>query len=109
VLFNHQSERASFVIAYTGLSLWYAASAPDPVRNGIALLAGAALLLQDVQILPWAVHDALGHYRVKGIPCLIAWVVMQAELLGWRPWSPRSHRPEVGQAHIPPPEPLASR
>src|SRR5438874_2004556 len=109
VLFNHQSERASFVIAYTGLSLWYAASAPDPVRTGIALLAGAALLLQDVQILPWAVHDALGHYRVKGIPCLLAWVVMQAELLGWRPWSPRSHRPEVGQAHIPPPEPLASR
>src|SRR3989440_7508681 len=109
VLFNHQSERASFVIAYTGLSLWYAASAPDPVRNGIALLAGAALLLQDVQILPWAVHDALGHYRVKGIPCLIAWLVMQAELRGCRAWSPRLHRPEVGQAHIPPPEPLASR
>src|SRR6266699_5346421 len=108
VLFNHQSERASFVIAYTGLAIWYAAIAPDPVRNAIALLAGAALLLQDVQILPWAVHDALGHYRVKGIPCLIAWVVMQAELLGWRPWSPRSYRPEVGQAHIPQPEPLAS-
>jgi len=109
VLFNHQSERASFVIAYTGLSLWYAVSAPDRVRNAIALGAAAALVLQDVEIVPWAVHDALGHYRVKGIPCLVAWLVMQAELLGWRPWSPRSHRPEVGQAHVPPPEPLANR
>ena len=108
VLFNHQSERASFVIAYTGLSVWYAASAPDPMRNAIALAAAVALVLQDVQIVPWAVHDALGRYRVKGIPCLVAWLVMQAELLGWRRWSPRSDGPEVGQAHVPPPEPLAS-
>ena len=109
VLFNHQSERASFVIAYTGLALWYAASEPDRVRNAIALAAAAALLLQDVQIVPWAIHDALGRYRVKGIPCLVAWIVMQAELLGWRRWAPRSHGNEMGQTHVPPPEPLPNR
>ncbi len=109
VLFNHQSERASFVIAYTGLAIWYAASEPDPVRNAIALAALIALVLQDVQIVPWAVHDALGQYRVKAIPCLVAWIVMQTELLGWRRWSPRSYGAEVGQADIPPPEPLAHR
>jgi len=105
VLFNHQSERASFVIAYTGLAIWYAASEPDRVRNAIALAAVIALVLQDVQIVPWAVHDALGQYRVKAIPCLVAWIVMQTELLGW----PRLHGPEVRQADIPPPEPLAHR
>jgi len=109
VLFNHQSERASFVIAYTGLAIWYAASEPDPVRNAIAFAALIALVLQDVQIVPWAVHDALGQYRVKAIPCLVAWIVMQTELLGWRRWSPRSYGAEVGQADIPPPEPLAHR
>src|SRR4029077_19751565 len=109
VLFNHQSERASFVIAYTGLALWYALSEPAPVRNAIALAAAPALVLQDVEILPWSVHDALGRYRVKGIPCLVSWVVMQAELLGWRRWSPRSHGPEMRQADVSPPEPLASR
>jgi len=107
VLFNHQSERASFVIAYAGLAIWYAASAPDRLRNAIALAAVIALVLQDVQIVPWAVHDALGQYRVKVIPCLVAWIVMQTELLGWRRWSPRLHGPEVRQADIPPPEPLA--
>ena len=109
VLFNHQSERASFVIAYAGLAIWYAASEPDPVRNVIALAGLIALLLQDVQIVPWAVHDALGRYRVKAIPCLAAWIVMQTELLGWRRWSPRLHGPEVREADIPPPEPLAHR
>jgi hypothetical protein len=109
VLFNHQSERASFVIAYTGLSIWYAASEPDPVRNTIAVAAGVALLLQDVEIVPWALHDALGQLRLKGIPCLAAWIVMQTELLGWRRWSPRSHGPEVRQADVPPAEPLPNR
>src|SRR5437660_991126 len=107
VLFNHQSERASFVIAYAGLAIWYAASAPDRLRNAIALAAVIALVLQDVQIVPWAVHDALGQYRVKVIPCLVASIVMQTELLGSGRWSPRLHGPEVRQADIPPPEPLA--
>src|SRR5438552_1315643 len=107
VLFNHQSERASFVIAYAGQAIWYAVSAPGRLRNAIALAAVIALVLQDVQIVPWAVHDALGQYRVKVIPCLVAWIVMQTELLGWRRWSPRLHGPEVRQADIPPPEPLA--
>src|ERR1051325_2085671 len=109
VLFNHQSERASFVIAYAGLAIWYAASEPDPVRNAIALVAVVALVLQGVEIVPWGVHDALGRYRVKAIPCLAAWIVMQTELLGWRRWSPRLHGPEVREADIPPPEPLAQR
>ncbi len=107
VLFNHQSERASFVIAYTGLFVWYATSRPDPLWQGIVLLCLPLLVLQDVQILPWSLPDALGRYRAKGIPCLVAWLVMQAELLGWR----RSFRPsegaEVGEPQVPPPEPLA--
>jgi hypothetical protein len=24
------------------------------------------------------------HYRLKTLPCVIAWLVMQAELWGWR-------------------------
>src|SRR5260370_164563 len=37
VLFNHPSERASFVIAYTRLFVWYAAGESDPGRTRGAL------------------------------------------------------------------------
>lgn len=108
VLFNHQSERASFVIAYTGLFVWFAASAPDRLRWGVALAAVTVLVLYDVEILPWSAKQLLIHYRVKGLPCLAAWLLMQAELLGWRSWAARSESPEMGEPQIPPPpEPLA--
>jgi hypothetical protein len=109
VLFNHQSERASFVIAYTGLFVWYAAGEFDRVRTGIALVGLLILVLHDVEILPWATRRVLILYRIKGIPCLAAWVMMQAELLGWRRWAPRSHGTEVDQLKVPPPEPLPDR
>jgi len=109
VLFNHQSERASFVIAYTGLFVWYAAGESDRVRTGIALVALIVLVLHDLEILPWEARRVLILYRIKGIPCLAAWLVMQAELLGWRRWAPRSDGAEVGQLKVPPPEPLTDR
>jgi hypothetical protein len=108
VLFNHQSERASFVIAYTGLFVWYAAGESDRVHSGIALVALAVLVLHDVEILPWAARRVLILYRIKGIPCLAAWLVMQAELLGWRRWALRSDGAEVHQLKVPPSEPLTN-
>ncbi|HVH09804.1 MAG TPA: glycosyltransferase family 87 protein [Gemmatimonadales bacterium] len=106
VLFNHQSERASFVLAYTGVFVWYAAGPNDPVRRAFALLGLGVLVLQDVQVLPWTLHDALGRYRVKGIPCLAAWLVMQVELLGWRRTVRGSEGSEVREREVPPPQPL---
>jgi Glycosyltransferase family 87 len=98
VLFNHQSERASFVIAYTGLFLWYVLSAPDPVRTTLAVAGVAVLVLHDVQILPWEWRRVLIYYRVKGLPCLFAWFVMQAEFLGWRRWAARPASAEIDQS-----------
>jgi hypothetical protein len=109
VLFNHQSERASFVIAYTGLFVWYAAGESDRVRTGIALVALIVLVLHDVEILPWEARRVLILYRIKGIPCLAAWLAMQAELLGWRRWAPRSDGAKVSQLKVPPAEPLTDR
>lgn len=98
VLFNHQSERPSFVIAYTGLFLWYVMSAPDPLRTAIAVAGVTVLVLHDVQILPWEWRRVLIHYRVKGLPCLVGWLVMQAELWGWRRWAARAESAAVVQS-----------
>jgi hypothetical protein len=97
------------VIAYTGLFVWYAAGESDRVRTGIALVALIVLVLHDVEILPWETRRVLILYRIKGIPCFAGWLVMQAELLGWRHWAPRSNGAEVGQLKVPPPEPLTDR
>ena len=33
----------------------------------------------------WVKDEIFVPHRLKGIPCLVAWFVMQAELLRWAP------------------------
>jgi hypothetical protein len=82
VLFNHQSERATFVIAYAGIVIWYVAAPPDRLRSAVMAFTLAVMVISDVQIVPrWVKSEFLIPARIKGLPCLAAWFVMQWELL----------------------------
>jgi len=82
VLFNHQSERATFVIAYTGIVVWCVGSAPSRLKTAILALTLLVMVVHDVDIVPrWVKAEILIPYRIKGIPCVVAWFAMQAELL----------------------------
>ncbi len=86
VLFNHQSETATFVIAFTGIAIWYAGSERTTWRTAIAASMVLVMVLHDVEIVPlWVKDQIFVPHRLKGIPCLVAWFVMQAELLRWAP------------------------
>ena len=83
VLFNHASESPSFVVAYAGIVVWYVSSPPSRLRTAIMALTLLVMLVHDVDLVPrWVKYDILVPYRIKGIPCLVAWFVMQWELLG---------------------------
>jgi len=82
VLFNHASESPSFVVAYAGIVIWYASSPPSRVRTVVMALTLLVMIVHDVDVVPrWVKYDILVPYRIKGIPCLVAWFVMQWELL----------------------------
>ena len=82
VLFNHQSETATFVIAFTGIAIWYVSSERNPWRTAVVAAMLLAMLLHDVEIVPlWVKDQIFVPHRLKGIPCVAAWLAMQAELL----------------------------
>src|SRR6266699_1403482 len=82
VLFNHASESPSFVVAYAGIVIWYVSSPPSRVRTAVMALTLLVMVVHDVDVVPrWVKYDLLVPYRIKGIPCLVAWFVMQWELL----------------------------
>jgi hypothetical protein len=82
VLFNHASESPSFVVAHAGIMIWYVSSPPSRVRTAVTALTLLVMVVHDVDVVPrWVKHDLLVPYRIKGIPCLVAWFVMQWELL----------------------------
>ena len=70
VIFNHQAERPSFIIAATGVALWFIWSPRDHLRLALVLL---------------------GLLGLSSWSCIPIWLVMQAELHGaavpaWRLW-----------------------
>ena len=99
VLFNHQSERATFIIAYTGIVVWYASFGPDRLRTAILALTLFVMALHDVDIVPrWVKAEILIPWRVKGIPCLVAWLAMQRDLLVTALRSESAGSPRAGSA-----------
>ena len=83
VIFNHQSESASFVVASTGVAIWYVTSARSWWRT---MLVALVLLFETVPHLffvPTSVYNqVIGPYALDVIPCLIVWLVIQVELWG---------------------------
>ena len=85
VIFNHRSESPSFVIAMVGIAIWYAASVPDALTISVMVAAFIIVSLGASSAVPNAVRvGVVMHYRLKTLPCVIAWLVIQAELWGWR-------------------------
>ena len=89
VIFNHQAESPSFVIAMTGIAIWFLAA--ERGRADLALLVGALLFtsVASSDLTPHAIRiGVVRAYGVKAMPSIVVWLVLQAELLGLRrSWS----------------------
>jgi len=102
VIFNHQAESPSFVIAMTGIAIWYLAA--DRGTVDLALLVGALLLtsVASSELTPHAIRiGVVRTYGLKAIPSIVIWLVLQAELLGLRrdrPRQPEAREPAPAMA-----------
>lgn len=89
VIFNHRSESPSFVIAVAGIAIWFVISTPDALTISLIVATVALVSIGASSAVPNAVRVGIVmHYRLKNLPCAVAWIVMQAELWGWRPSRP---------------------
>ena len=80
-LFNHQAERASYVIAFTGATIWFASEPSSRWRQAIF---GVAMVTMPVMstLVPgeWVRWPVVVLYRLT-VPMLIVWIMIQVELL----------------------------
>lgn len=83
VVFNHKSEQPSFIIALTGVAIWYAGSP----RGGVWDVLTGATFTATVPVFmtvvaPGLVADSIdGPLLVAATCCTAVWLMMQAELL----------------------------
>lgn len=83
VLFNHQAESPSYVIASIGVALWYATSERAGWRTALFIACLAIVNLASTDLMPRSIYrEYYVPYLLKTLPLIPAWIVMQLELHG---------------------------
>ncbi len=75
VIFNHMAESPTFIIAMTGVSLWFVSSEKNTLN--ITLFIGAFVLtvLSPTDIFPRLLRDEfVKPYNLKVFPCILVWI-----------------------------------
>ena len=80
VLFNHQAERASYLIAFVGISLWYVASARERWQTWLFVTAFITIPVMST-LVPGSFFRGRNSmlYRLAA-PTLVIWLAVQWEL-----------------------------
>jgi Glycosyltransferase family 87 len=104
VIFNHQAESPSFVIAVTGIAIWFVSTPRSWWHTTVMVLTIVVVSISSTDITPksWQ-QNFFVHYRLKTIPCTLAWLSMMWELLVFRP----SKLGEARELEVATPQPVA--
>ena len=81
-LFNHQAERASYVIAFTGAAIWFVCEPRARWRTALFAVAMITMPIMSTMVPgAWLKQPTVVLYRLAG-PMLLVWIALQVEL--WR-------------------------
>ena len=91
VIFNHKAEPNTFIIAVTGVAVWFIAR---PRRWWSVALVTAVFVftcLSTTSIFPLVIRRTLVQpYSLRVLPCILVWVVAVADLMQWPISAPAS-------------------
>jgi hypothetical protein len=110
VLFNHQAESPSYVIAMLGVAIWFAASARARWRVVLLVACIAIVNLASTDLMPRTLYrEYYVPFLLKTIPLIPVWIAMQLELHGLIENAGTSEIAEIDEAYVAPAEALAHR
>jgi hypothetical protein len=95
VIFNHKAESPSFIIAMSGIGIWYFGQAPQPVNTALLIGAFFFVSLSVSDLVPSSVRENfVKAYRIKALLPILIWckLVYEMLLLRYRPARPAEIR-----------------
>lgn len=82
VIFNHKAESPMFILAVTGVAIWYSASEHNWARSFLMAFVLAFTSLSSTDLVPRHSRDTITTPLViKTFPCILAWFAIQFDLL----------------------------
>lgn len=84
VLFNHKAESPTFILAVAGVAIWFFMSAPTQLRKILLVCVLLFTSISCTDLVPAVVKtNVLEPYRFKVLPCIVVWVCIWLEQVGF--------------------------
>jgi hypothetical protein len=82
IIFNHKAESSTFIIAVTGIAIWYFAHEPVNWRKIVLWVVFIFTCLSPTDLFPPTVRkEIFVPYVIKVVPCIMVWCIVFAELM----------------------------
>jgi hypothetical protein len=82
VIFNHRAESPTFIIAITGVALWYYSQSQKKENYVLLVLAFVFTALSPTDLFPRFIRNEwMKPYVVKAVPCILIWAKITYDLL----------------------------
>jgi hypothetical protein len=88
-LFSSSTESSTYIVAFTGVSLWFLLHEPPPAKIiwGLLIFAFVLTSLSPTDLVPRPARTFITTYSLKAVPCVLVWLYLMAELLQYSPSS----------------------
>jgi len=82
IIFNHKAESPTYIIALTGVAIWYANQQATKINLGLLLLTLILTSLSPTDVFPKYIRTTfVWPYALKAVPCILIWLKIEYQLL----------------------------
>lgn len=92
IIFNHKAESPTFVIAVSGVAVWYMSAKKNLWRNALLALVLVFTVLSPTDIFTHEIRQQyIIPYVLKAVPCILVFLAILGDLFVQKPSPPPAH------------------
>jgi hypothetical protein len=86
VIFNHKAESPTFIIAVTGVAIWFSTQRRSTGNQLLLLLVFILTILSPTDLFPRYIREHyVIPYDLKVLPCILVWLKLIADMMRYKP------------------------
>ncbi|PLW99663.1 MAG: hypothetical protein C0593_02675 [Marinilabiliales bacterium] len=83
IIFNHKAESPTFIIAMSGVAIWFMMSKKNAINTGLFALAFILTSLSPTEFFPKSIrNEFVRPYCLKALPCVLIWIKVIYDMIG---------------------------
>ena len=85
ILFNHTAEPSGYILAMTGIGIWFFGGRRTGLRTGLTIASFVLVSLVSTDLMPAGVrNDIIYPYYIRTLPVLVIWIIAMADMFRYR-------------------------